>query len=261
MTNRFRAITLALGLSAVSALSFASGSHGGGHDEVAIGQPGRKTNVSRTINIDMTDNMRFSSADIAVKQGETIRFLVKNSGQIKHELVLGTQKELKEHYAMMMKMPEMEHADANMVTVAPGKTGEVIWQFTKAGKVDFACLQPGHYDAGMKGFVTVAGGKAAAHAQTTVKPADAPMVIDSKKATAAPAGDMTEAEVRKVDMDTKKITLKHGDIKNLDMPSMTMVFQVKDPAMLDKVKAGDKVLFKAEKSNGAIVITDLQPSK
>ena len=73
----------------------------------------------------MTDNMRFSSADIAVKQGETIRFVVKNSGKIKHEMVLGTPKELKEHYAMMMKMPEMEHADANMVTVAPGKTGEV----------------------------------------------------------------------------------------------------------------------------------------
>ncbi len=61
----------------------------------------------------------------------------------------------------MKKNPEMEHADANMVTVAPGKTGEIIWQFTKAGKIDFACLQPGHYDAGMKGFVTVASGKAA----------------------------------------------------------------------------------------------------
>lgn len=101
----------------------------------------------------------------------------------------------------------------------------------------------------------------AAHAQTSMKPADAPMAMDSKKTMAAPAGDMTEAEVRKVDMDTKKITLKHGDIKNLDMPGMTMVFQVKDPAMLDKVKAGDKVVFKAEKSNGAFVVTDLQPSK
>ncbi|MBI2728479.1 MAG: copper-binding protein [Polaromonas sp.] len=101
----------------------------------------------------------------------------------------------------------------------------------------------------------------AAHAQTAMKPAEAPMAMDSKKTAAAPAGDMTEAEVRKVDMDTKKITLKHGDIKNLDMPGMTMVFQVKDPAMLDKVKAGDKVRFKAEKSNGAFVVTDLQPSK
>lgn len=101
----------------------------------------------------------------------------------------------------------------------------------------------------------------AAHAQMTMKPGDAPMAMDNKKEMAAPTGDMTEAEVRKVDLDAKKITLKHGDIKNLDMPGMTMVFQVKDPAMLDKVKAGDKVLFKAEKSNGALVVTDLQPAK
>ncbi len=156
MKHRLRTATLAFVFSAVSAATFAAGSHGGGHDEVAIGQPGKTANINRTINIDMTDNMRFTSADIAVKQGETIRFLVKNSGQIKHEMVLGTPKELKEHYAMMMKMPEMEHADANMITVAPGQTGEVVWQFTKAGKVDFACLQPGHYDAGMKGMVSVA---------------------------------------------------------------------------------------------------------
>jgi Cu(I)/Ag(I) efflux system periplasmic protein CusF len=101
----------------------------------------------------------------------------------------------------------------------------------------------------------------AAHAQMTTKPGDAPMAMDSKKETAVPAGDMTEAEVRKVDLDSKKITLKHGDIKNLDMPGMTMVFQVKDPTVLDKVKAGDKVLFKAEKSNGALVVTELQPAK
>lgn len=81
---------------------------------------------------------------------------MKNSGAVKHELVIGTPQALKEHYAMMLKMPGMEHAEANMVTVAPGKTGEVVWRFTKTGKVDFACLQPGHYDAGMKGFVQLA---------------------------------------------------------------------------------------------------------
>ncbi len=101
----------------------------------------------------------------------------------------------------------------------------------------------------------------AAHAQTAKTPSETPGFTDNKNAMASPAGDMTEAEVRKVDMDTKKITLKHGDIKNLDMPGMTMVFQVKDPAMLDKIKAGDKVRFKAEKSNGAIVVTDLQLAK
>ena len=72
---------------------------------------------------------------------------------------------------------------------------------------------------------------------------------------------MTDGEIRKVDMESKKITIKHGEIKNLDMPGMTMVFQVKDPAMLDKVKAGDKVRFKAEKAGGAIVVTDIEQSK
>jgi Cu/Ag efflux protein CusF len=79
---------------------------------------------------------------------------------------------------------------------------------------------------------------------------------------AAPAGDMVDGEVRKVDKDTRKITLKHGDIKNLDMPGMTMVFQVKDPAMLDAVKAGDKVKFKAAQATGGVlVITEIQVVK
>ena len=77
----------------------------------------------------------------------------------------------------------------------------------------------------------------------------------------APAADMTEGEVRKVDKDTKKITIKHGDIKNLDMPGMTMLFQVKDPGMLDMVKPGDKVKFRAEKAGGAIVVTEIQIAK
>lgn len=70
-------------------------------------------------------------------------------------MVLGTEKELKKHYELMKKYPEMEHADENMVTVQPGKSGEIIWQFTKAGSIAFACLLPGHYDAGMKGTVKV----------------------------------------------------------------------------------------------------------
>lgn len=76
-----------------------------------------------------------------------------------------------------------------------------------------------------------------------------------------PAGAMTDGEVRKVDKENKKITLKHGEIKNLEMPGMTMVFGVKDPAMLDMVKPGDKVMFKAEKSGGALIVTEIQPVK
>jgi Cu/Ag efflux protein CusF len=81
-------------------------------------------------------------------------------------------------------------------------------------------------------------------------------------AAAAPAAaDMAEGEVRKVDKENKKLTLKHGEIKSLDMPGMTMVFQVKDPAMLDTVKQGDKVRFKAERAGGAIVVTQIEAAK
>ena len=109
------------------------------------------------------------------------------------------------------------------------------------------------------------GGAAAAQAASH---AGAPMTMpmEAKKEMPAAAGgmvmgDMADGEIRKVDMDNKKITIKHGEIKNLDMPGMTMVFQVKDPAMLTTVKTGDKVRFKAEKSGGAIVVTEIQPAK
>lgn len=82
-----------------------------------------------------------------------------------------------------------------------------------------------------------------------------------KEMPMAESADVVEGEIRKVDLDNKKITIKHGAIKNLDMPGMTMVFQVKDPAMVDRVKPGDKVRFKAEKLNGAIVVTDIQVAK
>ncbi|HTD05514.1 cupredoxin family protein [Undibacterium sp.] len=153
----------ALSLCLVATAALASGTHAGGHEhgDDAIGKPGIAAAVSRTVNVDMTDNMRFTPSTIAVKQGETVRFVIKNSGSIKHEFVLGTEKELKEHYEIMKKNPEMEHSDPNMVTLAGGQAGEVIWQFTRAGKVDFACLQPGHYDAGMKGKVNVSKDKTA----------------------------------------------------------------------------------------------------
>lgn len=146
-----------LSLGAVSGNALASGTHAGGHvlGDDAIGVPGDAAKVTRTIAVTMTDEMRFTPERISVRRGETIRLKVTNAGKLKHELVLGTKKALDEHYEVMKKFPEMEHADENMVTLAPAKTGEIVWQFTKPGKVDFACLHPGHYDAGMKGQVIV----------------------------------------------------------------------------------------------------------
>ena len=82
-----------------------------------------------------------------------------------------------------------------------------------------------------------------------------------KGSAMAAASDMADGEVRKVDKENKKVTLKHGVIKNLDMPGMTMVFQVKDAALLDSLKAGDKVKFKAEQAGTALMVTEIQPAK
>lgn len=150
---------LAISLVAVGSAAFAHGDddHGkaaGGHAS-ALGKPGDPKKVTRTVEITMSDAMRFSPPSVAVKRNETIRFVLKNDGKVKHEMVLGTIKELKEHAALMLKFPEMEHADPNQASVEAGKTGELVWQFTKAGTFDFACLQPGHYEAGMVGKVAV----------------------------------------------------------------------------------------------------------
>src|SRR5690606_30182550 len=111
--------------------------------------------VSRTIEIGMTDAMRFTPDTLQVRQGETIRFVHTNAGQVMHEFVLGTKKELDEHAALMKKFPGMEHEEPYMSNVAPGQRGEIIWQFNRSGDVDFACLLPGHYEAGMVGRIKV----------------------------------------------------------------------------------------------------------
>lgn len=147
-------LLLVAALLATSAAT-ASGSHSGGHGDSPIGAPGVAAKVSRTIQIEAADSMRFSPALISVKKGETIRFVVSNTGKIAHEFSLGTEKELKEHYEVMKKFPGMEHDEPNKISLKPGQKGEVIWRFTKGGVVDFACLHPGHYDSGMKGQVTV----------------------------------------------------------------------------------------------------------
>ena len=161
MKQLFIASAIALGLVATGVFAHGDEHHankeekqGEGHAD-ALGKPGDPMKISRTVDVEMLDAMRFSPANIMVKQGETIKFVVKNNGKVKHEMVLGTVKELKEHAALMQKFPEMEHADPNQVSVDPGNTGELIWQFTKAGTFDFACLQPGHFEAGMVGKVAV----------------------------------------------------------------------------------------------------------
>ena len=151
---------LAMAALAATGAAFASGNHAGGHGhndggETAIGKPGVAAKASRTITIEMGDNMRYTPSNIQVRRGETVRLLVKNAGQVKHELSLGTEKELLEHLEQMKRFPDMEHDEPGKLTLAPGAQGEIVWQFTKAGTVNFACLIPGHYEAGMKGAIQV----------------------------------------------------------------------------------------------------------
>jgi len=160
------AVVAALGLAAASATVHAHDhGHGGGAHQhgaaaqpAAIGQPGVAGQVGRTIAVQMSDAMRFTPARVEVKQGETVRIVIRNAGRLQHEFILDSAQGLRAHHEHMKKHPEMAHAEPNMLTLASGKSGEVIWKFSQAGQVDFACLQPGHYEAGMKGAVDVAPG-------------------------------------------------------------------------------------------------------
>ncbi|OXR47908.1 hypothetical protein PuT2_15410 [Pusillimonas sp. T2] len=157
-------------LACAPALAFAVGEHSGGHSMGGhsmgghsmgghsmsnVGKPGDPAKVSRTVEVVMDDAMRFTPAQIDVKAGETIRFFIKNSGKIPHEMVIGSLADLKAHAEEMKKMPGMQHAEPNMITLKGGQRGGLVWTFDQAGTVDFACLIPGHMEAGMVGKVNV----------------------------------------------------------------------------------------------------------
>lgn len=158
---RLRHVALALAL-ALPALSFAAGEHAGGHgghgaagQESAAGRPGDAAKASRTISVEMDDTMRFTPGDLTVTKGETIRFLVINKGRVAHEMVIGSAAEIEAHAAMMKQMPGMKHEDANQVNLASGKRGGLVWTFDKPGTFNYACLEPGHKEAGMVGKIVV----------------------------------------------------------------------------------------------------------
>ena len=109
----------------------------------------------KTIVLSMTDDMRFTPNRIEVEQGQTVRLVVRNSGAIMHEFVMGTKKTLDEHAALMMKFPGMEHDEPYMTHGKAGASCEVTWTFNRPGDFDFACLIAGHFQAGMVGTIKV----------------------------------------------------------------------------------------------------------
>jgi uncharacterized cupredoxin-like copper-binding protein len=140
-----------------SAVAHGSGSHTGPvkKEQKAWGIAADAKQVSRTITVQMGDNMRFTPDRIAVKLGETVRLRVSNTGGVLHELVIGTKQELDAHAALMVRFPNMAHDEPYMAHVAPGQQGEIVWTFNRPGEFDFACLIAGHYQAGMVGKITV----------------------------------------------------------------------------------------------------------
>ncbi|ODN71460.1 cupredoxin domain-containing protein [Methylobrevis pamukkalensis] len=153
LTVAFAAFALA------ASAAFAAGTGHTHDDEFAFGQPGDPAKAKRTIEIAMGETadgaMIFEPRDITVKRGETVRLKLVNKGEMDHELVLATREENDKHALEMMKNPDMEHDDPNGRRLAPGARDEIVWHFDKAGTFDFACLIPGHRDAGMHGSVVV----------------------------------------------------------------------------------------------------------
>jgi uncharacterized cupredoxin-like copper-binding protein len=128
------------------------------HGTFSAGQPGDPKKPARTIKVAMQEDgktMLFAPAQIVVRKGEQIRFVLDNDGTENHEFVLATVAENRKHAALMKRFPNMEHDDPNAIRVAPINRGEILWRFTKAGEFEFACLIPGHYEAGMHGKVIV----------------------------------------------------------------------------------------------------------
>ena len=125
------------------------------------GIAGDAKSAKRSIAVGMADNMRFTPDRIDVRQGETLKFVVRNTGKVMHEFVIGTKAENARHAEMMVKFPNMEHDEPYMAHVPPGKTGEIVWTFNRAGEFEFACLIAGHYQGGMVGTIQVTPGSKA----------------------------------------------------------------------------------------------------
>ena len=123
--------------------------------DAPFGREGDPRKAKRVIKIEMSDAMRYFPDHVSVKKGDTVRFSVRNSGELPHEMVLGTMDDLKKHAETMRKHGEMAHDEANVAHVEPGETGRIVWQFTRAGEFYYGCLVPGHFDAGMIGTIVV----------------------------------------------------------------------------------------------------------
>ncbi|SEM29804.1 Uncharacterized copper-binding protein, cupredoxin-like subfamily [Roseovarius azorensis] len=229
---------------ALSAPTFAAGNHSGGHGEsqpamettLLVGMPGDPAKVTRTITVTMreTDDgkMLFDPQSLEIARGETVRFNVINDGALEHEFVIDTKMGNAEHKEIMARM-DMEHDDPNSVRLDQGMSGEVIWTFSNAGTFEFACLIPGHYEAGMHGPIAVGDQMAQAEVEYAT------------------------GTIKKIDAKAGKVTIIHGPLTSLDMPAMTMVFRA-DKATIANMSEGQEIEFVADRVNGKLTVTQLK---
>lgn len=160
--------------------AFAAGDHAGGHGHATdIGEPGQASEATRTIEVTMYDNY-YEPESLEVREGETVRFMIRNQGELVHEFNIATAEMHAAHQEEMMMMVEhgvidgdhinhdrmkmdmgggrtMEHHDPNSVLLEPGQSAEIVWTFTTDAELEFACNVPGHYEAGMMGEIEIEG--------------------------------------------------------------------------------------------------------
>lgn len=146
----------------LSAAAFAApGAPGHSHSQggYSAGEPGDPKKPARIVPVTMKETadgkMLYFPSSIEVKKGEQVRFVVTNAGEIPHEFTLASTEDNLKHAELMKKYPEMEHDDPNSKTIQPKKKAEILWRFSKSGSFEFACLIPGHREAGMLGAVRV----------------------------------------------------------------------------------------------------------
>ncbi|APX90558.1 hypothetical protein BV394_13215 [Brevirhabdus pacifica] len=243
-------LMMAMALVITAGAAFAAGSGDHGHAEGhAMGRPGTAQQVTREVEITMIETdggMAYEPAALEIAQGETLRLKVRNAGEMPHEIVLDTPAKNAEHGALMARFPEMEHEDPHALRLEPGAEGEIVWTFETAGTFEFACLIPGHAEAGMRGPITVSA------------PAPAQAQAQAQAAAAVPAAVFTKGTVKKLDKAKSKVTIIHEELVTLDMPAMTMVFEVPDATIFARLSEGQKIEFVADRVKGKLTVTGLK---
>ena len=152
------ALTALLMASAPMVALSAPGAPGHGHETFTAGEPGDPKKPARVVQISMKEEdgkMLFIPDRVEVRKGEQIKFVLRNNGELAHEFMLASKAENDKHAELMQKYPDMEHDDPNGKTLQTKKSTDLVWKFTKAGEFEFACLIPGHREAGMHGKVIV----------------------------------------------------------------------------------------------------------